>query len=63
MSWEIIIFFIAGPLIIGVGNLILGPIFNKKVPFKIQIRSFIVGSVIYLILTSFVYYFLLQGRI
>lgn len=63
MSWEIIIFFIAGPLIIGVGNLILGPIFNKKVPFKIQFRSFIVGSIIYLILASFVYYFLLQGRI
>ena len=29
----IILFFIAGPVIIGVGNLILGPIFNKRTPY------------------------------
>lgn len=32
----IILFFIAGPVIIGVGNLILGPIFNKRTPLHVQ---------------------------
>ena len=40
----IILFFIAGPVIIGVGNLILGPIFNKRTPLHVQFRSFIIGS-------------------
>ena len=31
----IILFFIAGPVIIGVGNLILGPIFNKRTPLHV----------------------------
>ncbi|MDU2083527.1 MAG: hypothetical protein E6197_07780, partial [Staphylococcus epidermidis] len=39
----IILFFIAGPVIIGVGNLILGPIFNKRTPLHVQFRSFIIG--------------------
>ncbi|MEX3447318.1 hypothetical protein QJ738_08410 [Staphylococcus warneri] len=47
-----ILFFIAGPLIIGIGNLILGPIFNKRVPFHVHVRSFVVGTVIYLILAT-----------
>ena len=40
----IILFFIAGPVIIGVGNLILGPIFNKRTPLHVQFRSFIIDS-------------------
>ena len=34
MSWQIILFFLAGPIIIGIGNLVLGPIFSKHIPFK-----------------------------
>lgn len=51
-----ILFFIAGPLIIGIGNLILGPIFNKRVPFHVHVRSFVVGTVIYLILATIGYF-------
>lgn len=58
-----IIFFIAGPLIIGIGNLILGPIFNKRVPFHVHVRSFVVGTVIYLILATIGYFLLLQGKL
>ncbi|RQM97556.1 hypothetical protein [Staphylococcus warneri] len=58
-----ILFFIAGPLIIGIGNLILGPIFNKRVPFHVHVRSFVVGTVIYLILATIGYFLLLQGKI
>ncbi|MCJ1655743.1 hypothetical protein MT340_003110 [Staphylococcus sp. NRL 16/872] len=63
MSWQIILFFLAGPIIIGIGNLVLGPIFNKHIPFKVQLRSFIVGTIIYLILATVGYFLLLQGRI
>ena len=31
---------LAGPIIIGIGNLVLGPIFSKHIPFKVQMRSF-----------------------
>lgn len=55
--------FIAGPLIIGIGNLILGPIFNKRVPFHVHVRSFVVGTVIYLILATIGYFLLLQGKL
>ncbi|AXV41687.1 hypothetical protein K1Y28_06970 [Staphylococcus warneri] len=58
-----ILFFIAGPLIIGIGNLILGPIFNKRVPFHVHVRSFVVGTVIYLILATIGYFLLLQGKL
>lgn len=58
-----ILFFIAGPLIIGIGNLILGPIFNKRVPFYVHVRSFVVGTVIYLILATIGYFLLLQGKL
>lgn len=58
-----ILFFIAGPLIIGIGNLILGPIFNKRVPFHVHVRSFVVGTVIYLILAIIGYFLLLQGKL
>ena len=57
------ILFIAGPLIIGIGNLILGPIFNKRVPFHVHVRSFVVGTVIYLILATIGYFLLLQGKL
>ena len=50
----IILFFIAGPVII-VGNLILGPIFNKRTPLHVQFRSFI-GSLVYLILATICYF-------
>ena len=62
MSWQIIIFFLAGPIIIGIGNLVLGPIFKKHIPFRVQVRSFIVGTIIYLILAMIGYFLLLQGK-
>lgn len=31
----IILFFLAGPVILGVGNLVIGPIFNKQTASKI----------------------------
>ena len=55
--------FLAGPIIIGIGNLVLGPIFSKHIPFKVQMRSFLVGTMIYLLLATIGYYLLLQGRI
>ena len=59
MSWQIILFFLAY-IIIGIGNLVL--IFSKHIPFKVQMRSFLVGT-IYLLLATIGYYLLLQGRI
>ena len=58
----IILFFLAGPVILGVGNLVIGPIFNKQTPFRVQVRSF-VGSMIYLILATIGYFLLLQGKL
>ena len=55
-----ILFFIAGPIILAIGNLILGPIFNKRTPFHVQLRSFIIGSIVYLILATIGYFLLLQ---
>ncbi|MEP9852482.1 hypothetical protein ABDK10_07355 [Staphylococcus aureus] len=63
MSGYLILFFLGGPIVLAVGNLILGPIFNKKLPFRIQFRSFIVGSVVYLLGASLLYFFLLQGKL
>lgn len=59
----IILFFLAGPVILGVGNLVIGPIFNKQTPFHVQVRSFVVGSMIYLILATIGYFLLLQGKL
>ncbi|MBM6194446.1 MULTISPECIES: hypothetical protein [Staphylococcus] len=59
----IILFFIAGPVIIGVGNLILGPIFNKRTPLHVQFRSFIIGSLVYLFLATICYFLFLQGKL
>ncbi|HFV7403282.1 TPA: hypothetical protein ACH93S_001108 [Staphylococcus aureus] len=63
MMGYIILFFLAGPVILGVGNLVIGPIFNKQTPFRVQVRSFVVGSMIYLILAIIGYFLLLQGKI
>ena len=63
MSWQLIIFFLAGPIIIGIGNLVLGPLFNKRIPFRIRIRSFVLGTMIYLILAFIAYFFLLKGKL
>ncbi|WP_256083741.1 hypothetical protein [Staphylococcus aureus] len=46
-------FFLACPVILGVGNLVIGPIFNKQTPFRVQVRSFFVGSIL---LQHLVYY-------
>ncbi|WP_256075444.1 hypothetical protein [Staphylococcus aureus] len=48
---------------LGVGNLVVGPIFNKQKPFRVQVRAFVVGSMIYLILAIIGYFLLLQGKL
>ncbi|WP_375294086.1 hypothetical protein, partial [Staphylococcus aureus] len=45
---------------LGVGNLVIGPIFNKQTPFRVQVRSFFVGSMIYLILAIIGYFDLVR---
>lgn len=40
MMGYIILFFLAGPVILGVGNLVIGPIFNKQTPFRVQVKIF-----------------------
>ncbi|CAM4047396.1 hypothetical protein CD116_10165 [Staphylococcus schweitzeri] len=59
----IILFFLAGPIILAIGNLVIGPIFNKQTPLRIQVRSFVVGSMIYIILATIGYFLLLQGKL
>ncbi|AVQ35444.1 hypothetical protein [Staphylococcus kloosii] len=62
MTVNLILFFLAGPIILAIGNLILGPIFNKKIPFRIQMRSFIVSTIIYLICAGLLYHFFLSSK-
>lgn len=62
MNGYLILFFLAGPVVLALSNLVLGPIFNKKIPFTIQFRSFMVGTVIYLLCTVVLYYLVLQDR-
>lgn len=62
MNGYLILFFLGGPIVLAIGNLVLGPIFNKKVPLKIQFRSFMVGSLIYLLGALALYYFILQNQ-
>lgn len=62
MNGYIILFFLGGPLILAIGNLILGPIFNKTIPFKVQVRSFMVGSMVYLLGAALLYYFVLRSQ-
>lgn len=59
----VLLFFLAGPIIIGVGNLILAPIFNKRVPIQVRFRAFMIGSMIYLISAYVVYQFVLKGQL
>ena len=64
MMGYIILFFLVGPVILGVGNLVIGPIFNKQTPFRVQARSFVVGSIDLLNHSAIIGYFLLlQGKL
>ncbi|MCU5745225.1 hypothetical protein N9R04_00630 [Staphylococcus sp. SQ8-PEA] len=56
----LLLFFLGGPVVLAIGNLVLGPIFNKKVPLRIHFRSFIVATAIYLICAGLFYYFILS---
>ena len=60
MNLYILLLFLGGPLILAIGNLVLGPIFNKTIPFHIQVRSFFMGSVVYLLGATALYYLILQ---
>ena len=62
MNGYLILFFLGCPIVLAIGNLVLGPIFNKKVPLKIQFRSFMVGSLIYLLGALALYYLILQNQ-
>ena len=62
MNGYLILFFLGGPIVLAIGNLVLGPIFNKKVPLKIQFRSFMVGSLIYLLGALVLYFLVLQNQ-
>lgn len=59
----LLLFFLAGPLIIGVGNLLFAPIFNRRVPMNVRFRAFMIGSMIYLISAYLVYQFVLKGQL
>lgn len=63
MSGYLILFFLGGPIVLAISNLLLGPIFNKKIPFKIHFRSFMVGTMVYLLGASLIYYFVLQDKL
>ncbi|MGY3480238.1 MULTISPECIES: hypothetical protein [Staphylococcus] len=62
MNGYLILFFLGGPIVLAIGNLVLGPIFNKKVPLKIQFRSFMVGSLVYLLGALALYFLVLQNQ-
>lgn len=62
MNGYLILFFLGGPIVLAIGNLVLGPIFNKKVPLKIQFRSFMVGSFVYLFGALVLYFLVLQNQ-
>ncbi|GEP79338.1 hypothetical protein [Staphylococcus carnosus] len=59
----IILFFLAGLIIIAIGNLVLGPIFNKKIPMNVRFRAFMIGSTIYLITAYLCYILVLKGKL
>jgi len=63
MNVYILLFFLSGPLILALGNLVLGPIFNKRIPFKVQVRSFMVGTMVYLLGAALLYYFVLRSQL
>ena len=62
MNGYLILFFLGGPIVLAIGNLVLGPIFNKKVPLNIQFRSFMVGSLVYLLGALVLYFLVLQNQ-
>ncbi|WP_192945119.1 hypothetical protein [Staphylococcus cohnii] len=62
MNGYLILFFLGGPIVLAIGNLVLGPIFNKKVPLKIQFRSLMVGSLVYLLGALVLYFLVLQNQ-
>ncbi|MBZ8172418.1 hypothetical protein FOG26_04415 [Staphylococcus cohnii] len=62
MNGYLILFFLGGPIVLAIGNLVLGPIFNKKVPLKIQFRSFMIGSLVYLLGALVLYFLVLQNQ-
>ena len=62
MNGYLVLFFLGGPIVLAIGNLVLGPIFNKKVPLKIQFRSFMVGSLVYLLGALALYFLVLQNQ-
>ena len=47
MIGYILLFFVGGPLIFAIGNLVLGPLFNRRIPMRVHFRSFIVATAIY----------------
>ncbi|WP_436854662.1 hypothetical protein [Staphylococcus caeli] len=62
MNGYILLFFLSGPLVLAIGNLVLGPIFNKRIPFKVHVRSFMVGTMVYLLGAALLYYFVLRSQ-
>ena len=62
MNGYLILFFLGGPIVLAIGNLVLGPIFNKKLPFHIHFRSFMVGTLVYLLAAPPLYFFVLKNQ-
>ncbi|MCG7338216.1 hypothetical protein MHZ36_02830 [Staphylococcus sp. ACRSN] len=62
MNGYLILFFLGGPIVLAIGNLILGPIFNRQIPFAIHLRSFIVATLLYLIGATVLYFLVLQDK-
>ena len=60
MIGYILLFFVGGPLIFAIGNLVLGPLFNRRIPMRVHFRSFIVATAIYLTRAGLFYYFVLS---
>lgn len=59
----LLLFFLAGPVIIAFGNFVLGSIFNKKIPMNVRFRAFMLGSMIYVVSAYLVYEFVLKGKL
>lgn len=62
MNFYILLLFLGGPLILAFGNLVLGPMFNKAIPFHIQMRSFFIGAIVYLLGATVLYYLILRHQ-
>jgi len=55
MNWNILLFFIAGPIIIGIINLIIAPKLNQHLPRRKHTRRFFINTFIYLIIAIIIY--------